>query len=130
MKAVAQDEAMGCGVACVASICGLSYKKTKSSLFYDIGDDRAGYLCKDLVKALRRSGRNYAFAHIKKYEKKGSAYENGAIVYIKEIDHYLLKTKRGWMDPWVNFPEIGTKIKSGFRKKCPAKPQWIIYPLF
>ena len=40
--------------------------------------------------------------------------------------HYLLKTKKGWMNPWINYPQI-KPAKAGFQQKIPGKIQWIIF---
>jgi len=57
--------------------------------------------------------------------------QNGAIVFVERskkypAGHYLIKTKKGWMNPWINFPNISS-AKSGFQKVLPGKAQWIIY---
>ena len=64
-KKVAQEDAMGCGLACVASVCGLSYARTKGTLFRNIGDIRRGFYCRELVRALARAGKAYRFHHVK-----------------------------------------------------------------
>ncbi|MEK6978717.1 MAG: hypothetical protein AABW86_00710 [Candidatus Micrarchaeota archaeon] len=130
-KKVAQEDAMGCGLACVASVCGLSYARTKGTLFRNIGDIRRGFYCRELVRALARAGKAYRFHHVKKSARKKFAI--GSIVFICRsknypAGHYLLKTAKGWMDPWVNFPKM-TKVRSAFRKKLPGEAQWVIFPL-
>ena len=56
---------------------------------------------------------------------------NGTIVFIERskkypAGHYLVKTEKGWMNSWINFPNI-SPTKSGFQKVLPGKAQWIIY---
>lgn len=65
IQKVAQEDAMGCGLACVASVCGLSYARTKGTLFRNIGDIRRGFYCRELVRALARAGKAYRFHHVK-----------------------------------------------------------------
>jgi hypothetical protein len=43
-------------------------------------------------------------------------------VHYKEGGHYRLKTKRGWMDPWVNYK--AKPRKGGLRSRIP----WGSYP--
>ena len=56
----------------------------------------------------------------------------GVIVFIERskkypAGHYVIKTKKGWMNSWINFPNI-FPAESGFQKDLPGKAQWIIYP--
>jgi len=127
MKLVTQEEQAGCGVACVASILKLKYRQAKK-LFKK--NSTKGYYCKELVSALRKSGKNYSYKKISHSTKK-YLNENGTIVFIRKskkypIGHYLLKTKNGWMNSWINYPSI-KPVKSGYNKKLPGKPQWILY---
>ena len=102
---VTQKEPLGCGIACVAFVEKVSYKTAKTRYFNRLGDaHKTGYLCKDMVKALKRTGKTYDYRHIKGKPK----IKDGSIVFIKRSKrypegHYLAKTKKGWMDPWINF---------------------------
>lgn len=127
---VTQEEPLGCGIACVAYICKTSYKTAKKKYFKN--DNRAitsGYFCRDLVKALSKAGKSYQFARV----KKKSTFKNGAIVFIQRskqysMGHYLVKTNHGWMNPWINFPNI-KPARSGFSKKLPGKPSYVVFPI-
>ncbi|MBI2043117.1 hypothetical protein HYT25_01880 [Candidatus Pacearchaeota archaeon] len=127
-KPITQEEPMGCGVACVASLLGISYKKTLK-LFGRNYNLKKGAYCDDIVKTLKKAGLNYNYSKVNGKTKK---YINkiGSIIFISptkkyRIGHYLLKTENGWMNPWVNLPK--NPIKAGLQKKLPGKPQWIIY---
>jgi len=68
-----------------------------------------------------------------KVNDKTKKYLNkiGSIVFIKRSKkwpsgHYLLKTSKGWMNSWINYPKTNP-TKSGFNKKLPGEAQWIIY---
>ncbi len=63
---VAQKDEMGCGVACVASLLGLSYDKTLS-LFgkSKIKAKEEGFICKDLIEVLNKMGLEYEYKYIK-----------------------------------------------------------------
>ena len=132
-KPITQEDLMGCSVACVAFALNKSYKSTKS--LFDKPKDVSfrGYYCREIVKALKRGGLNYKFSKLtqKNKEVKKKLNNFGTIVFIKRNKkypqgHYLVKTKRSWMNPWINFSSINP-AKSGFKKKLPGKPQWIIY---
>jgi hypothetical protein len=40
--------------------------------------------------------------------------------------HYLVRTKVGWMNPWINYPEI-VPARSGITKKLPARATYAIF---
>ncbi|MBI4116493.1 hypothetical protein HY449_01995 [Candidatus Pacearchaeota archaeon] len=127
-KPIPQKDSMGCAVACVASILGISYKK--SLKFFGIKKaDKPNFYCRDIAKILNKKGFNYSYGKVipktEKYLKN-----SGTIVFIRRskkfpFGHYLLKTKNGWMNSWINFPKI--PIKAGFQKKLLGIPQWLIY---
>jgi ABC-type bacteriocin/lantibiotic exporter with double-glycine peptidase domain len=128
-KPITQEHPASCGIACVASILGMSYKKTLK-YFNKKNIIRIGYELYEIANALNKKGLNYQYSKVNNKTKKFLS-KQGTIVFVKRskkypIGHYLLKTKRGWMNPWINFPEINP-AKSGFNKKLPGKAQWIIY---
>jgi ABC-type bacteriocin/lantibiotic exporter with double-glycine peptidase domain len=128
-KKVAQEHSMGCGMACVASILKIKYEDALelSNKKYAF---RRGYYYKDLISALRKKGLRYKSAKVNTGNMK---YMNkpGSIIFIKKskkypVGHYVLKTRRGWMNPWINYPKINP-AKAGFQKKLPGKAQSILY---
>lgn len=129
MKAVVQEHPMGCGIACVACVSGVPY----SDVFKVIPRYRAsirGYFCRELVHALALLGLEYIH---RKVTPKTRGYLNnvGTIVFIAHSKkypggHYLVRTRKGWMNPWINFPSI-VPAKAGFTKKLPEKAQWVIF---
>lgn len=96
---VPQGGNMGCAVACVASLTGLSYSETRL-LFAGLpgDDDRRGYSRRSVILALARAGLRYGF------RRNVPNAPVGAIVYVKDATwpngHYLLRLSRGWMDPF------------------------------
>ena len=129
MKAVVQEHPMGCGIACVACVSGVSYSDAFKVVLRRSASTR-GYFCRELVQALSRLRFEYdckkANAKTRKHIKK-----EGTIVFIAPSKrypkgHYLAKTKKGWMNPWVNFPCI-VPAKAGFNKKLPGKALWVIF---
>ena len=119
---------MGCAVACVASLFGISYKKSLK-IFGIKKADKPNFYCKDIVKILNKGGFNYSYGKVIPKTKE-YLENNGTIVFVRrskkyKFGHYLLKVKRGWMHSWVNFPK--EPIKAGFQKKLPGIPQWLIH---
>lgn len=42
------------------------------------------------------------------------------------MGHYILRTKKGWMNPWINYPSI-SPARAGFQKRLPGEVQWILF---
>ena len=127
---VAQEEGMGCGLACVASALGITYQEARKLSNRIEGSYINGYNCKNLVNILNKKGKNYIY---KKFKPEHTSLLNnfGTIVFIKEgkddlWGHYLLKTSRGWMDSWINWPLINP-AKPGYQKAISGNVMWIIY---
>ena len=134
MKPVVQEDSLGCGIACVAYVCGVKYKTAKERYFRGLGDaNKKGFLCKDLVLTFSRAGKVYEY----KYLKTRKQLRADTIVFIKRSEkypfgHYLAKTTKGWMDPWINFSKKEldvTSAKSGFRKRLPGRAVYGILSL-
>ncbi len=126
-KGIAQEDPLGCGIACVAYMIKQSYKETKCRYFKSCSANISGYLCRDLVNALAAAKRDYSYKHL----NKRMMFRNGTIVFIKRskrypYGHYLVKTLHGWMDPWINLPAL--QPQSGFRKRLPGKPIYAVFP--
>jgi hypothetical protein len=129
MKLVTQEAPMGCGIACAASLCGLSYKQARK-LFTNgsVKDRTIGFYNKDFVEALAKIGILAKGYSAKQW--KGKRIKPGTIVFSKRsklyrVGHFLLKTKKGWMDPW----KAGATIKearAGWRKIFPGEKDWFI----
>ncbi len=149
-KATAQEDTMGCGIACVAFVLGIDYKKVKS--FFDRHDGtRPDCYCPDIVRALKRGGLAYRWRKIRGGERV--RYRTGSMVFVEANEklpagHYLVRTryqirdrilKTGnrmpaavcWMDPWINLdiraPDIRNS-KAGYRTRLPGKAAYYIFP--
>lgn len=133
MKNVTQKDGFGCGIACTASVLDLTYEKTKNLFSNSKQAKDFGFLCKDIVNALKKKGFAYEYKYVKPKIKK-RIYKQGTIVFITRskrfpAGHYLTRDeKKGWMDPWINFLSQMSKSKSGFRKRLPGKPIYAILP--
>jgi len=129
MKLITQEAPMGCAIACSASLADLSYKQIKR--YFDNGDTKeqtSGFYNRDIVSALGKIGIQAKAFSIKRWGNK--KIKIGTIVFIEHskkypAGHYLLKTKSGWMNPWVNYPNINP-AKAGFQKELPGKIGWVI----
>lgn len=130
--AVAQEESMGCGIACVASRLGITYQEAIKKSGLSERSYTRGYYCRDLVKILNEFGEKYAFKKVGLRDKE-LVRANGSIVFAKRgkkylVGHWLLKTPYGWMDPWINWPSIHPSI-AGYHQKFPGEAQWIVYEI-
>mgnify|MGYP001563219775 CR=1 FL=1 len=131
MEPIRQEDPFGCGIACVAFVTDISYEDSLK-LFED-GKSKAkkvGFLCKEIVNALKFKGQIYEYKYVKiRYRK--IIYNQNTIVFIKRSNkyptgHYLVRANNKWMDPWINFPY--ENAKAGFRKRLPGKPIYMIFP--
>lgn len=133
MKPVKQEDGLGCAVACVAFILGITYQKGLL-LFEDGGirvTDKANFYCPEIVKILNSKEKNYKWKRLKSISVD-LIYLNYSIVFIKRslkytYGHFLVRYNKAWMDPWINLPD--KNIKAGFRDRLPGKPTYVIYPI-
>lgn len=129
IRKVVQEHLMGCGIACIASVAGVTYLEALKLVTAKYASTR-GYYCRDIINALRKSGLRYDYKKVtpntRKYMKK-----EGTIVFVKRsakypYGHYFVKTNKGWMNPWINYPNI-SQAKAGINKKLQGKAQWVIF---
>ncbi len=127
---VAQEDPLGCAVACIAFVLNISYKNALR-LFQD-GENRVksspDFYCKEIVQVLNKSGLDYSYRYIST-KLRHRIYKQGSIVFIRRsrrypVGHYLYRVKSAWMDPWINIPS--TDRKAGFRKRLPGNPIYAI----
>ena len=124
---VAQEDEWGCGVACMASLLGVSYQNAKK-LAEDakglaINAEPGGLELHDIAIALQKAG-------VKVIADWDPAdIPDGAIVCIRgkapyADDHYILKTPSGWMDPWYN---IGNNLREArSREEYPSGTYFLV----
>lgn len=125
---VPQEDEWGCGVACVASLLGVSYGEAKKLV--------------ELVKGRSVNAKPFGLElhHIAiALQAKGVKviadwdptvhHPNGSIVCIGgksryKYEHYILKTPGGWMDPWFN---LDPKEKvARYRKGYPRESEFLV----
>lgn len=103
---VTQEDKWGCGVACIASLLGITYREARDAVEIAKGGRvnarPAGLELHVIAEALRSHGVKVVA------DWYPSRIPNGTIVFVAggkrygEAGHYILKTPKGWMDPWYN----------------------------
>jgi hypothetical protein len=131
MKPVTQSYSAGCAIACVASRLGFTYLEARRLFDKPDRDKKIGFYCRDLILALARSRKTYRHFHFRDRHRRTLRIP-GTIVFIARskkypLGHYLLRTQRGWMNPWINFPVI-SPARSGFEARLPGRPLYVITP--
>lgn len=133
MKSITQKLDYGCGVACFASVCNMTFEEAVEFLGKEYSV-KHGWKPSDLVLALNKFGYNYKNHYVRK--RHIVAFPPKSIVLIERsknypVGHYLTLTPLGWMDPWINLPETNDiqKAKSGFRKELPGKAMYALVPI-
>lgn len=132
-ESVTQKHNFGCGAACVAFIANKKY----SDIITVLGEEKAnrvGFSCKELVGTFDSLGLFYNYSYLTS-SRRVLLDGDGIIVFIRRskeypAGHFLARHKDLWMDPWINF-SINDNInesKSGFRKKLPGDPIYILHP--
>jgi hypothetical protein len=129
MNVVAQEDELGCGIACIARVLGISYQEALC-LFADgkLQANTKGFLCKELTDVLNRRGRRYKHHYVNE-RFLPNIYKEGTIVFIKRTKnyphgHFLYRTKEGWMDPWLNLTKDNNRpvFRAGIINDLPERP--------
>jgi len=120
---------MGCAVACIAGLTGLTYDQIQR-LFNENKSSTKGYDLKEISSTLKKKKLYYKGSKVNDLTKKYLKIP-GSIVFIRRskkypAGHYLLRTKQDWMNSWINYPKIAP-AKAGFMKRLPGEAQWILY---
>lgn len=131
-QSVTQKLDYGCGVACFAYICNITFEQAVDFLGKEYSV-KHGWRPSDLVTALNRYGLSYKNHYIRK--KQDFDFQTDTIVLIERstdypVGHYLVLNNDMWMDPWINMPENNdlTHAKSGFRTSLPGKAMYALTP--
>lgn len=130
---ISQEHPLGCGAACVASLCHMPYQQ---ALRYFQTPEHAwirGFYCVEVVEALNRMGMNYAFDEFNNSKHENYLHQVGTIVFVAPCEkypagHYFLRTSDGWMNPWSNFPQM-SPTESQIEQTLPGKVSYVIYSL-
>ena len=129
-QAITQKLDYGCGVACFAFVCDMTFQEAVTFLGREYSV-KHGWRSSDLVTALNRYGLNYKNRYVHKINYR----------FISRSDHCSSRTithpsSRAlfnyiygrWMDPWINMADDNdvTHAVSGFRAKLPSKPMYAL----
>ena len=130
MESITQESPNGCGIACFAFVCGLTYKQAEKFL----GPEQAKsnrFIVKHFREELNRFGLKYASKHIR--PNQTFLPKDGDIVLLRRskqfpVGHYLAYKSGKWMDPRINLQEdrMFNKPISGFRDELPGQPMYVI----
>lgn len=128
MRLVIQEDEYGCGVACMANLLEMPYQKALDLFADPQNASWRGFICKDMVYALKRAQNPCKYYYIKPRKRK-RIYRDGTIVFIKRnkkypVGHYLARKGRLWIDSWFNIPNL-PRI-AGVRKRLPGTPIYAI----
>lgn len=132
MKSITQESPNGCGIACFAFVCGLTYKQAAAFL----GPEQAmsnRFIVKHLREELNRFGLHYSSKHI--LPDQSFKPTEGTIVLLRRsqqfpVGHYLTYHNGKWMDPRINLQDDWNFLKqeSGFRDTLPGQAMYILTP--
>ena len=120
---VRQLDDWGCGVACAASLLGISYKEARDSLASIKGKGvdcwPKGLSPRMLAKLISSHKATY------KQSRRVNFWPIGTIVFLSEEEgryegsgHYMLKARDGWMDPLATTKEQPKGAR--FRARLPS----------
>lgn len=131
-KSITQELEYGCGVACFAFVCDITFQQAVVVLGrkYSV---KHGWKPSDLVRVLDSRGLQYKNKYVRK--KANLSYPNGTIVLIERslkypVGHYLVRHDDTWMDPWINLPDDCSldHAVSGFRDQLPGRAMYALVP--
>jgi hypothetical protein len=130
---VTQEHPLGCAVACVAALFQIRYSEALLLFENEECAWTRGYYCTEIVRALAAAGLEYRFQRFDVSRHRSHLNRAGTIAFVAPsekypVGHYFLKTKNGWMNPWINYPHINP-AKSGFEKSLPSRVSYIVYPI-
>ena len=131
-ESITQESPNGCGIACFAFVCDLTYKKAEVFL----GPEQAKsnrFIIKDFRNELNRFGKQYYTKHIRPTESIEPV--EGMIVLLRRskqfpVGHYLAYHNGKWMDPSINLDKDREfqNPDSGFRYVLPGHPMYVLIP--
>lgn len=132
-ESITQEFNYGCGIACFAFALGMTYQPAAKHLV-ELQANSERFWIKDFTAALNKSGKYYVSKYMKPPMMR-KIYKEGTIVLIRRskqypTGHYLIRHKGQWMDPWINLPTDKDILhaKSGFRKRLPGRPMYVLLP--
>ena len=133
MKPVAQEDGLGCAVACVAFVLSIPYSQAVD-LFNDGRrrvKEEANFYCPEIVKILNNKTKQYKWKKLPENVSEDEIPEF-SIMFVERskklpFGHFLCKYNNQWMNPWINLPS--TPVNGGFQKALPGNPTHMVYPI-
>lgn len=131
VRAVSQEHPMGCAVACVASLCNIEYAEALQLFQHPENAWTRGFYCEEVVTALSKFGLKCGFEKFELIKHFKTVHQVGTIVFVGmnpkyPMGHFLLRTQHGWMNPWINFPQM-IPVESAFEKNLPGQISFLIF---
>ncbi|WP_184362698.1 cysteine peptidase family C39 domain-containing protein [Xanthomonas euroxanthea] len=113
-RLVRQQNEWGCGVACTASLLGISYKgamaEVQIAAAANIDFSLEGLELEIIISVLQQHGLSVSVrTDLKRWPIGTIAFLSEKEGAYKGSGHYILKTKEGWMDPYFNALTRGEK---------------------
>ena len=133
---IAQEHAMGCGLACVAFLTGHSYRYIHRRCHISDHAWGRGFYCTELVDELGKYDLNYQWRPIVGRDRKNiiSLAPNGSVLFIDKGSsqfpqgHFFVKVAaKLFMNPWKTFPSIAN-VQAGFQQQLPGRVSFVIEP--
>lgn len=131
-SSITQESPNGCGIACFAFVCDLTYKQAEEFL----GSEQAKsnrFILKHFRDELNRFGLTYSSKHIR--PDQTFTPTEGTIALLRRskqfpVGHYLAFHNGQWMDPRINLQDDWQfqKPESGFRGSLPGEAMYILFP--
>jgi len=123
-RLVAQLDEWGCGIACIASLLDISYEDAYWLARREKGDSIAGGSpgteLHHIAMILQEMG-----IHVFADWQEADDFPAGTILFVEGPEpydggHYILRTHKGWMDPWANIRNADEARKAKIIKGYPA----------
>lgn len=130
---VTQKHPMGCAIACVASRCRINYDRAHQLFEHSAGAWLNGYTLAEVAEALLKQGLEPRITPIPVRTHSGvkTSMSPGTIAFLGPSSfypsgHYFLKTQHGWMNPWLNFPNM-LPARAGIQPHLFSRPDYLIF---
>ncbi len=130
IRTVTQELDYGCGVACFAYACNMTFEQALTFLGRSYSM-KHGWRPGDIVAEFKRYGLAYRNHYVRKHNEH--SYPIGSIVLLERspdypVGHYLILSEDGWMDPWINLPVSNdlSLAESGYRSDLPGKAMYAL----
>ena len=131
-SAVPQAHSMGCAVACVAAYCEITYQRALELFQQPHNAWTRGFYCEEIISALEKFGHQFSFEKFDSFQHTPKLLCPGVFIFVNPnlkypMGHFLIRVKDGWMNPWINFPQM-IPVKAAIQAEIPGEVSFILYP--